>query len=58
MVRISFGVYNTPDEADYAVEALQSILADGPRAHYVLDERYLDYVPDPPVIRLDDYLPL
>ena len=58
MVRASFGVYNMPDEVDYLVEALSAILADGARAHYVLDERYQDYVPDPPVVSLDDYAPL
>jgi len=58
MVRVSFGVYNTPDEVDYLAEALRSILAHGPRANYVLDRQYMDYVPDPPVVSLDDYLPL
>jgi len=58
MVRISFGVYNTADEVDYAVEAIAQLLAEGPRAHYVLDNEHMDFVPDPPVVRLDDYLPL
>jgi len=58
MVRVSFGVYNTPEEVDYLVDALRSILAQGSRAHYVLDSQYGDYVPDPPVVHLDDYLPI
>jgi len=29
--------------------------ADGARATYVLDQQYQDYVPDPPVVQLDDY---
>ena len=58
MVRISFGVYNTLEEVDYVAEALRSILAHGPRANYVLDTQYMDYVPNPPVVRLDDYLPI
>jgi selenocysteine lyase/cysteine desulfurase len=57
MVRASLGLYNTADEVDYFVEALARILADGPRAVYVLDREYRDYVPDPPVVRLDDYAP-
>ena len=58
MVRISFGVYNTPDEVDYAVEAVQRILTDGPRASYVLDREHFDYVPDPPVVCVKDLLPI
>jgi len=58
MVRISFGVYNTLEEVDYAIEALRSILTHGPRANYVLDSQYKDYVPHPSVVHLDDYLPI
>ena len=58
MVRISFGVYNTVDEVDCFVEALRSILAHGPRARYVIDKHYLDYVPHPATVHLDDYLPI
>ncbi|MFW6159192.1 MAG: aminotransferase class V-fold PLP-dependent enzyme [Planctomycetota bacterium] len=57
MVRVSFGLYSTPDEVDYFVDALASILSDGPRSEYVLDEHYRDYVPDPPLVDLDDYSP-
>jgi selenocysteine lyase/cysteine desulfurase len=58
MVRLSFGVYNTLEEVDYAIDALRSILAHGPRATYVLDSQYKDYVPNPSVVHLDDYLPI
>jgi cysteine desulfurase/selenocysteine lyase len=58
MVRISFGVYNTIDEVDHLVEALRSILSDGPRANYILDDQYLDYVPYPAAVRIGDYSPL
>jgi selenocysteine lyase/cysteine desulfurase len=57
-VRMSLGVYNTADEVDYAVEALRSIAHDGPRAKYVIDKKYLDYVPDPPFFHLKSYDPL
>ena len=57
MVRMSLAVYNTADEVDYFVEALKSIIAHGPRARYVLDSSYMDYVPDPPVFSLDQYEP-
>ena len=57
LVRASLGIYNTADEVDYLVEALQSILTDGPRARYVRDEQYMDYVPDPPAFRLEHYAP-
>lgn len=58
MVRMSFALYNTLDEVDYAVEALRAVLTDGPQAEYVLDPDHLDYVPTCPVVRLDDYLPI
>jgi len=57
LVRVSLGVYNTEEEVDYFLQALQSILRDGPRARYVLDARYHDYTPDPPAFRLDRYSP-
>ena len=58
MVRMSFGLYNTLDEIDYAVEALEAVLTDGPKAEYVLDPEHLDYVPTCPVVSLDDFLPI
>jgi len=58
MVRFSFGVYNTPDEVDYAVEALQAILAHGPRANYILDPQHMEYVPETPIVRVQELLPI
>jgi len=58
MVRISFGVYNTLEEVDYVASALRDVLTHGPRANYVLDSQYRDYVPHPSVVHLDDYLPI
>lgn len=57
MVRASFGLYNTIDEVDRFVEALEKVLADGAGADYVLDEEYCDYVPESTAVRLDDYAP-
>ena len=58
MIRASFGVYNTLDEVDFFTEALARILADGPRAHYKLDKRYMDFVPDQPIPGVDEYFHL
>ena len=58
MIRASFGVYNTLDEVDFFTEALTRILADGPRAHYKLDKRYMDFVPDEPIPGVDEYFHL
>jgi len=46
MVRMSVGVYNTPEDVDLFVEALQCILVDGPRARYVLRDPAEGYVPE------------
>lgn len=58
MVRFSFGVYNTADEVDYAVEAIRSILAHGPKANYLLDPKHMEYVPETPSVSMRDLLPL
>lgn len=57
IVRVSLGVYNTTEEVDYLIEALESIIARGPRVKYVLDSRYMDYAPDTEAFSLDDYAP-
>jgi len=57
MVRVSLAMYNTAEEIEYLAEALKSILSRGPRARYVLDKRYLDYVPDTLPAQFDDYAP-
>jgi len=58
LVRVSLGVYNTPEEIDRLIEALRAILADGPRARYVLHPEHHDYVPADGQIDYDAYLPL
>ncbi len=58
MVRFSFGVYNTPDEVDYAVEALRAVLASGPKARYLLDRQHMEYVPETPSFSVRDLLPI
>jgi len=57
LVRASIAVYNTADEVDYLLEALQSIVRDGPRARYVIDKEHGDYVPERPAFRLERYAP-
>jgi len=58
MVRFSFGMYNTADEVDYAVEALRAILTDGPKARYILDREHMEYIPETPVVRVHDLMPI
>ena len=58
MLRISFALYNTPDEVVYLLDALRSILRDGPRANYIIDPRHLDYVPDTCCVRVEDCSPI
>ncbi len=45
MVRMSLGVYNSEEDVDLFVEALDSILTDGPRAQYALGAPEEGYVP-------------
>ncbi|KPK59527.1 MAG: hypothetical protein AMK73_08580 [Planctomycetes bacterium SM23_32] len=58
LLRISLGCYNTANEVDYVLEALGALVADGPRADYVLDDRYRDYVPRPAPFDLARWAPL
>jgi selenocysteine lyase/cysteine desulfurase len=58
MVRMSLGVYNTAEEVELFADALERLLADGPRAQYVLDEAHLDYVPAACRLRLSEFSPL
>jgi len=58
MVRFSFGMYNTADEVDYAVEALRAALAHGPKVRYILDREHMEYVPETPVVCVRDLLPI
>jgi selenocysteine lyase/cysteine desulfurase len=58
LLRISLGCYNTAEEVDYVLEALRALAADGPRADYVLDGRYRDYVPEPAPFDVGRWAPL
>ena len=44
-VRVSLGLYNTPEEIEYLGDALESILAHGPRGEYSLDPVAGTYAP-------------
>jgi len=57
MVRMSVGIYNTPEEVDAFVEALRCVLTDGPRAEYMLDAAHNDYVPSGCAYDLSAYSP-
>lgn len=57
MVRMSLGCYNTEDEVDVFVEAVQKLLRDGPGASYVIDPRHMDYVPDTAGYDIGSYAP-
>ncbi|MGD2174987.1 MAG: aminotransferase class V-fold PLP-dependent enzyme [Candidatus Brocadiaceae bacterium] len=57
LVRVSLGIYNTRAEIDYLIEALRAVLAEGPRARYVIDPRHLDHVPEDWEVDYDDFLP-
>ncbi|MFO8006352.1 MAG: aminotransferase class V-fold PLP-dependent enzyme [Candidatus Brocadiia bacterium] len=58
LVRASCAVYNTPEEVDYLAEALERLIADGPRQRYVLHPEYGDYVPEGVPFQLEDYVRL
>jgi cysteine desulfurase/selenocysteine lyase len=44
-VRVSLALYNTEREIDYLAEALESILAHGPKGSYELDPKTHEYAP-------------
>jgi selenocysteine lyase/cysteine desulfurase len=46
LMRISLGLYNTPQEVDYAAEAVRHLLARGPRERYLLDRATGEYRPE------------
>jgi selenocysteine lyase/cysteine desulfurase len=58
LVRASCALYNTPEEVDYLAEALERLVADGPRQRYVLHPEYGDYVPEGAPFHLEDYVRL
>jgi selenocysteine lyase/cysteine desulfurase len=46
LMRISLGLYNTRQEADYVAKAVRDLLAHGPRERYVLDRPTGEYLPE------------
>lgn len=46
MVRISFGIYNVPEEVEYAIEAIKKIAAGSYSGHYVMDTGRGEYWPE------------
>jgi len=45
LVRISLGLYNTPEEVSYAARAIRSVLEHGPRARYAADPPTGEHLP-------------
>ncbi|MDB4304207.1 aminotransferase class V-fold PLP-dependent enzyme [Desulfosarcina sp.] len=58
MVRVSFGVYNTEDEIDYFINALQEIVANGPQVRYTINPQTGEYSPEENAIDFDSYFSL
>ena len=46
LVRISFGIYNTPEEIEYLALALREIMKNGPRFKYALNKAEGEYYPE------------
>lgn len=46
LVRISFGIYNTKEEIDYLISALNEIFNNGPKLKYVIDKNSGEYFPE------------
>jgi len=58
LLRISLGLYNTRQEADYVAEAVRDILDRGPRERYVLDRPTGEYVPESGPVWPEECCPL
>ncbi len=58
MVRMSLGVYNTAEEVDIFLEAVERVVRDGPQADYVIDETHMDYVPAACSFDMNEYSPI
>jgi selenocysteine lyase/cysteine desulfurase len=58
LLRISLGLYNTRQEADYVAEAIRDILERGPRERYVLDRPTGEYVPESGPVWPEECCPL
>ena len=46
LVRISFGLYNTPAEVEYVASAIRALTVDGPRCRYVVDRPTGEFLPE------------
>jgi hypothetical protein len=46
LVRISLGIYNTPEEVAYATGAIRALLEHGPSARYVMHPPTGEYMPE------------
>ena len=57
-VRISLGLYNTIEEIDYFIEALNSIVTRGPSAKYIEDVHTGEYHPEGFSYNFTDYSPI
>ena len=58
LVRISLGLYNTKQEADYVAEAVRDLLDRGPRERYLLDRRTGEYTPESGPVWPEECCPL
>lgn len=58
MVRISFGLYNTKQEIDRFIAALEAIAGDEYRGHYVQEKASGDYIPQGWSPDFSEWLPL
>lgn len=57
-VRISLALYNTIEEIDYFIEAMNSIVTKGPSANYIEDPRTGEYHPQGFSYNFPDYSPV
>jgi selenocysteine lyase/cysteine desulfurase len=57
MVRMSLGVYNTEEEVDALTNAVEEVIRDGARGHYVVDEQHGEWVPDHTPYDISSYAP-
>ncbi len=55
MVRVSFGIYNTFEEIDYFINALENILKNGPQTKYILESQTGRYMPKGFNLDFDQY---
>jgi hypothetical protein len=58
LVRISFGMYNTLDEVDYLLEALQNIVREGYQGKYQQDVQSGDFAVEGFASNMTEYFDL